>query len=74
MLADLYIKALLIDEDLADEVWELADAGVITDDVAASAWLIIAFSSLWHRPANLALPSSNYSILYYAWRITTTKR
>jgi len=27
MLTELYIDALLVDKDLADEVWELWDAG-----------------------------------------------
>jgi hypothetical protein len=34
MLTELYIEALLVDEALADEVWHLWDAGVITDDMA----------------------------------------
>ena len=35
ILTELYIEALLVDEALADEVWHLWDAGVITDDMAA---------------------------------------
>ncbi len=35
MLIELHIEALLVDENLADQVWELWDAGVITDGVAA---------------------------------------
>jgi hypothetical protein len=42
MLADLYIEYLLVDEGLADQVWELWKAGVITDDVATWAWHILA--------------------------------
>ena len=38
MLTELYIEALLVDEELADQVW---DAGMITDDLAGSAWCII---------------------------------
>jgi len=34
MLTELYIEALLIDEDLADQVWELWNARVITDGLA----------------------------------------
>jgi hypothetical protein len=37
MLTKLYIEALLADEALADEVWALWNAGVITDDMAALA-------------------------------------
>lgn len=43
MLTELYIEALFVDEDLADQVWELWDAGVITDDLAGRAWCILAF-------------------------------
>ncbi len=42
MLTELYIEALLVDEDLADPVWELWNAGVITDEPAAWAWRILA--------------------------------
>ena len=42
MLTEIYIEALLIDEDLADQVWELWDTGIITDDLAAIVWAILA--------------------------------
>jgi hypothetical protein len=42
MLTRLYVEALLIDEELADQVWELWNAGVITDEMAAWAWCILA--------------------------------
>ena len=42
MLAEIYIAALLVDEELADQVWELWNAGVITDDLAAAWWCILA--------------------------------
>ena len=42
MLAELYIEALLVDEELADMVWEVWDAGLIPDDLVALAWLQIA--------------------------------
>jgi hypothetical protein len=35
MLTRLYVEALLIDSVLADQVWELWNAGVITDFEAA---------------------------------------
>ncbi len=38
MLTELYIDALLVDEDLADQVWELWDGGQIPDELAAIAW------------------------------------
>jgi hypothetical protein len=42
MLAETYIEALLADEDLADQVWELWGARVIEDGMAAIAWWIVA--------------------------------
>ena len=48
MLAERYIEALLTAEDLADQVWELWGClGLITDDLAAWAWCILA--SVWPR-------------------------
>ena len=48
MPTDAYIEALLVDEDLADQVWELWDRGVIGDELAAWAWsLIQAIPSHW---------------------------
>ncbi len=46
MLTLLYIEALLVDEDPADQVWELWDAGMIPDDLAEAVWGILAFGSL----------------------------
>jgi len=36
MLAEIYIEALLVDEEFADQVWEAWDKGEIYDQVA---WL-----------------------------------
>ena len=41
MLTETYIEALLVDEDLADRVWGLWNAGLIPDDVAALAWWLM---------------------------------
>jgi len=41
-MLDLYVEALLADPDLADQVWEFWNAGVITDGLAAMAWCILA--------------------------------
>ena len=41
MFTRLYIEALLIDSVLADQVWEFWDAGAISDEIAAWAWLCI---------------------------------
>ena len=42
MFTRLYVEAILNDEVLADAVWELWDAGVIPNEVAALAWWILA--------------------------------
>ena len=42
MLTEAYIQALLVDEELADLVWEVWNAGVITDDLAVLAWSTLA--------------------------------
>jgi len=42
MLTELYIEALLADDALADEIWDLWNAGVIEDDMAALAWRVIS--------------------------------
>ena len=42
MLTETYIKALLVDEELADEVWDAWDKGDIDDAVVFIAWMIIA--------------------------------
>ena len=39
MLTELYIEALLVDEELADLVW---NAGLISDELAEMAWCILA--------------------------------
>ena len=42
MLVDQYVDALLSDAVLADAVWELWIAGVITDSDAARAWWLVS--------------------------------
>ncbi len=42
MLTRLYIEALLVDEELADQVWEAWDANKTDDQVAWLAWWLIA--------------------------------
>ena len=41
MFARTYIEALLVDEELADQVWELWDAGEIDGQTAWLAWWLI---------------------------------
>jgi hypothetical protein len=40
MLTEAYVEALLADEELADQVWELWNVGEIPDGLAAMVWLI----------------------------------
>ncbi len=42
MRCKIYIEALLVDEELADRVWEAWDAEKLTDGAACIAWLMIA--------------------------------
>ena len=37
MFSRLYVEALLVDSVLAEQVWELWDAGIVTDAVVARA-------------------------------------
>ncbi len=42
MLTRLYIEALLVDEELPDQVWEVWDTGEVDDLVAFAAWSLLA--------------------------------
>ena len=42
VLTRLYIEALLVDPDLADEVWELWNQGLISGEVAILCWGLMA--------------------------------
>ncbi len=42
MLTEIYIEALLVDEELADQVWELWDKGEIDDQTGFIAWMLIS--------------------------------
>ena len=43
MLTEIYVETLLVDEELADQVWEAWDAGEIDDLTAWLAWAALAF-------------------------------
>ena len=43
-MLEIYIEALLVDEELADQVWEAWDKGEIDDQVAWLAWKLITSS------------------------------
>ncbi len=42
MLIEIYVEALLVDEELADQVWEALNDGETDDETACIAWLLIA--------------------------------
>ena len=42
MLTEIYIEALQVDEEHADQVWALWDQGKIDDALAFIAWLLAA--------------------------------
>ena len=46
MLTGIYIEALLVDEDLADQVWELWDMGEIDRLTAFVLWWIVVCSPI----------------------------
>ena len=50
MFAEIYIEALLVDEALADLVWEAWDKGKIDDAIAYIAWMMIAGRSVRRWP------------------------
>ena len=41
MLTEIYIEAPLVDEVLADQVWEAWYSGEIDDQIACIAWVLI---------------------------------
>ena len=48
MLTEIYIEALLVDEKAADQVWEAWDKGEIDDEIACTAWMMIARKNAKH--------------------------
>ena len=54
MVTEIYIKALLADERLADMVWELLELDIITEPVAVEAWLYIQMIDAIQRKSEVA--------------------
>ncbi len=50
MFTGIYIEALLVDEELADKIWEAWDKGEIDDAVVFIAWMMIAGRSVRRWP------------------------
>lgn len=42
MLTEAYIEALLVDENLADQIWYVWHVGLIPDELAATARVLLA--------------------------------
>ena len=53
MLCRMYVEALLVNEALADQVWEAWDKGEIDDQVAWRAWVLIVERPLYSRKRSL---------------------
>ena len=53
MLTEIYIEALLVGEDLADQVGEAWNAGEIDDSAAAWAWWLIRERPLYPQKRTL---------------------
>ena len=49
MRTEIYINALLVDEELADQVWEAWDVVEIDDQLACIAWWFIAVTMFYHQ-------------------------
>ena len=58
MLTEIYIEALLVDEELADQVWEAWDAGFVSNELAALAWWLLTPSFGLGLPAGISSSSS----------------
>ncbi len=41
MLTETYVEALLVDQELAVQVWEAWDAGELNDSAAYIAWIAV---------------------------------
>ncbi len=42
MFTEIYIEALLVNKELADQIWDLWDAGLINDVCACIVWWRVA--------------------------------
>ncbi len=55
MLTQIFIEALLVNEEPADQVWEAWDTQILNDGAAYIAWLLIAgFSTDQYWDAGLS--------------------
>jgi len=54
MLTEIYIEGLLVDEKLADQVWEAWDKGEIDDQVTCILRIVIAVMNVRRGPERTA--------------------
>ena len=68
MLTEIYIEALLVDEELADQVWEAWYAGEIDEQLTGIAWMLIVCSvddqHLYDQRASRQEPFARF-VLYF---------
>ncbi len=57
MLTEICIEALLVNKELADQVWEVWDKGEIDDQVAWLGWWLITFST--RQTSQISTPLSS---------------
>ncbi len=69
MLTEAYIEALLVDGELADQVWEAWDAGQADDQTASIAWMLIAGAIA----AEIILLWSGFPVLVHRRTVDTLK-
>ena len=70
MLTEIYIEALLVDEELADHVREAWDVGEIDDLIALRHWLFVTRSNAGCiRTLEIWLYISRYSGDIQPWRL-----
>ena len=65
MLTEIYIEALLVDEELADQVWESWNARQITGELAAWAWCILALSEIEARSSPETRAETNVNTAHW---------
>ncbi len=58
MFTEIYIEALLVDEDLADQVWQEWDSGNIDDQIACIDWMLIVKRPLYNPIAAVGMVGS----------------
>ena len=63
MLTEAYVSVLLVNEELADQVWGIRNAGEADDETACIAWTLISFEIFAQIRAKLlphCKPNANF--------------